>query len=240
MAKAFQLPITFPLSPKERSTLFFKLAQVGCFCIGSKLSKRFDGLGLEIVLLVACEESRFSPRLLGILIDFFSKNFSTVNPFLLAKNLSLIATPQTLGVISEFVKKINNDANLKSFFDIVLRDLKPVPWQYFYNPQTRPRPQRRLKEIMFSPQEFKLWGFWSDLDPYLKEQRPKSSPWKFNKESRRKILAELFRMHRHIQLGDYLQALGNSISRQQAYHDLQSMKGVRKTGDKRGRIYTVL
>lgn len=238
MAKPKNRPLTFPLSPKERSTLYFTLSKNGAFCVGEKRGKQFDQLPLEQLLAIACEDSRFSPRLLGVLIDFFARQYRSINPFALAAARRAIPTPQTLGVVGAFACNLCEDADLHAFFEIVLRDLKPAPWQYYYNSQTRPRPEQRADELIFSPLEFKKWGFWSNMDPFLKERRPKATPWKFSPESRQAILRDLLAKHRRIQMGDYLSALGHSISRQQAYLDLQSMKGVRKVGEKRGRFYT--
>lgn len=229
----------FPLSPQEKSTLYFKLAELGAACVGEKCTDAFDHLTAEEIIVVASETCRFSPRLLGILIDFFVQRFRGLNPFQLAALLPCIPTPQGLGVIAAFAKNVAADPDLKSFFEIVLRGIKPAPWQYFYNPQTRPRPMERMDEIVYSPQEFKQWGFWSNMDPFLKEKRPPKAAWKFTVDARKKILKDLLRQHRRIRLSDYLNALGHSISRQQAHLDLISMKGLKATGKNRGRWYSV-
>ena len=229
--------ITFPLSPKERASLYYELGKLGAFCGGEPLVRHFENLTANQLLSIACEESRFDPRLLGILIDYFSKHYRQINPFGLAKAIQKIATPQTLGVISEFAKKTHSSSDLKAFFDIVLRDIHPSPIQIYFNTQVRPRVKIITKKILYTPNEFRKWGFFSDIDPYLKEFRPKKAYWTFTSKDRQKILDDLMAQGEKFRMKDYLRALGGSITRQQAFIDLKNRKDLKKIGKNRGRVY---
>jgi hypothetical protein len=226
-----------PLSPKERSTLYSFLGELGAYCHGDKQLNTFSSLSGSEILALACEESRFDPRLLGVLIDYFSKHYQTLNPFELARAIQKIPTPQTLGVVSEFAKKVCKDLSLKAFFQIAMGNLKPIAFQSFYNNQYRPRVITLLQENLYTPKEFRIWGFYSAMDPYLKEFRPKKFPWTFKKSDRKRILKAILKEKKMIRMKDYMQALRGAVSRQQAYLDLKKEKSLRKIGTNRGRRY---
>ena len=116
--------IRFPLSPAERSSLYWRLGSLGAFCGGEIAKRNFKSLNLVEAFSIGCEESRFDPRLLGTLINLLARKFSEINPFALGMALQYLPTPQTLGVIGAFSKHLDSDPRLKAFLEIVLTGLK--------------------------------------------------------------------------------------------------------------------
>jgi len=229
--------ITFPLSPKERSTIYFQLGKLGAFCSGENYMPSLNRLPIFDILSFACEESRFDPRLLGVLIDYFAKHYPQINPFELAQSINTIPTPQTLGVVLEFSMKVNRDPELKSFAQIVLGKIQMAPFQSYFSHQYRPRVGNLIEQEIHTPWEFRKWGFIAHKEPYLKEFRPNKSPLTYPKEDRIRILRNLFKKKKNIQIKDYLCQLQGAITRQQAYQDLRNLKGIRHSGKNKGRIY---
>ena len=165
--------VTFPLSPDERATLYHLLGKNGAFCGGERRSDLFNNWALPDLLVAASEESRYDPRLMGILIHFFTQNYRKLNPFELHERLKEIPTPQTMGVIGEFAQRVDCNTDLCHFFELVLSKVEKAPYQAYYISQTRPRPLKMYETIKYTPSEFKNWGFWSQMDPFLKEFKPK-------------------------------------------------------------------
>ena len=231
--------ITYPLSLAELSSLYFQLQQNGAFCRGEN-KKHFDNLSLEEVLAIALEESRWDFRLLGILIDFFQKNFIHIKPFLLRNYIQKNKSPEVIGVIQEWVYTLNTSPDLKDFFTLLTKDLKRDDEYKLFNVGQAFILKNIQKEATSSLMQYKKWGFLCSEIPLLKENLiAEKRLHLYSKEERMNILKELLSSYGEISLQEYLKAIKNSVTRQHARLDILSYKGIKHKGTTKGSIYSI-
>ncbi len=230
---------TIPLGSGERTSVYARLAEMGArlFVPGGRPA-RLD-LSDEEILSIAAEESRFDYRLLYVLVALITDHVERFHPFRLRTAVGCMKTPAVWGVIFEFAVKVRDDVDVRSFFSIVLREVKAASPQMFYNSPLRPNPSADGRVIATTCDEFWKWGFYGNEPPLLKELKPSGPVRTFSQESRRRILRQLFREKGEIGVSDYLEALNGAVTRQQAHKDLVSFPRVRKISDRRGRRYRV-
>jgi len=77
--------------------------------------------------------------------------------------------------------------------------------------------------------EYKQWGFLSNARPVI-DSGEKQTIGKLDSNSRRNILNRLLSLKKEITLQEYLKAIYNSVSRQQALLDLKSNSSIKPTG----------
>lgn len=229
--------LTFPLSTRESHALYARLANCGARVFAERSGTLLKELSEEEVLCAAAEQSRFDYRLLYVLVALMAEHFDRFHPFRLRDAMKGVRTPAVWGVIGEFARKIQRDPNLDRFSEILEEDLQPASMQMFVSAFRAPRPEKMLAVAEKTSDEFSKWGFYSDEIPILKELKPKGKIGTYSQVTRRRILKNLFRAQRRVGVADYLEAVGHSISRQQAHKDLVSYPRVKTISDRRGRKY---
>lgn len=215
----------------DLSRLYYELARYGAPAIGMKKSWPYKTDSLEKLLALACDMVRYDPRLLGILIVFLQNSWNKVNPLKLRNELKHCQMPQAIGVIGEFVKSETKNNEIKYFFDYLTRGLEPVTGQLFFIGTYSPGSRHLEKIARRGLKEYRKWGFLSMERPVV-DLRTKRQIGSLSKESRLAILQSIVRSGR-VTIKEYLEAVGHSISRQQALSDIKSLKMLERKG--RGR-----
>lgn len=215
--------------------LYYQLAKIGAPAIGAPKKWPYfpkTPITKEALIALSCAMVRYDPRLLGILVIYFKERWQELNPLHLRREISNIGTPQTLGVIGEFVKRELRDREATYFFDYLTRGFRPVPEQLFFL-GTYPFASRYLHEAAKkSLKEYKKWGFLSSEKPVV-DLKTKRQVGSFDSTTRLKVLHALLKKKSTITLGQYLNAIDHSVSRQQALSDLSSVPKLKSYG--RGR-----
>lgn len=196
------------------SRMYYELARIGASCAGEKIDWPYEPENTEGLIALACDMSRFDPRLLGILVDYLSKHWAEINPAKLRQFYAKMKTRETVAVVGEFLLSNAKTKELQYFVSYLSAGLRPVEMQfYFHNLYAigGGLAERATEEGLY---EYKKWGF-------LACERP-GAVGSFDTASRKNILRRLFEKKGEISLKDYLNALKFSISRQQALLDIRS------------------
>ncbi|MFH1829578.1 MAG: hypothetical protein ABH871_02210 [Pseudomonadota bacterium] len=210
--------------------MYYELAQRGAISVGEKRSWPYDAQNLEELFCLGAEMSRFDPRLFDILVAFLDKNWSDLNPSQLRSHYAEMRTPQTIAIMAEFLLGQQALPDEKQYFLEYLQEgLKPVPLQLFYQYLYTPGGNLMRRAVESSLREYKRWGFLAREAPVL-DEAGRLTIGSHDADSRRNILIRLLEKRRRIRLAEYIAALDNRISRQQALLDMKSIKGVRLEG----------
>jgi len=177
---------------------------------------------------------RFDARLLSILVQYVVDHFSELDPQRLRTALKAVSTPQALLVVLEFAKEASRESELAYFVNYVgagFNKLRPQA-QYFIDsgvPGNRTS-QRRLGRNL---RAFARWGFIGSERPTA-NAFTKQTVGRYDARTRAVILNDLLKANPSVSLAEYLNAVDESISRQQALQDLKRHKGLKVRGSGRG------
>jgi len=217
-------------STKHLSRMYYELGKIKANCVGMKSSWPYKAIkNREHLLALACDMSRYDPRLFEILVNYFYSHWQEINPASLRSFYNKMKTPQVICVLGEFVKQMSSDKETIFYFDYLAVGLKSVPIQYFFFDLYSPGGQlakQAVEECLF---EYKQWGFLSNARPVI-DSGEKQTIGKLDSNSRRNILNRLLSLKKEITLQEYLKAIYNSVSRQQALLDLKSNSSIKPTG----------
>lgn len=222
--------------PKEGhlARAYFELAQRGAPATGKKTPWPYKPENVEELFCLTADMSRYDPRLFSILVSFLAAQWSQLNPLKVRQYYTRMKSPQTVAVMTEFLLKQPADHEEASYlFEYLKVGLKPVSLQYFYHHLYLPGSDLAARAMEGSLEEYKRWGFLAREAPVLdmKTRRPIGT---LGATARLHILRELLQRRHQISIAEYLQALGNLISRQQALIDLKSCSEAKLVGQGRG------
>ncbi|MCE9625442.1 MAG: hypothetical protein K8R69_08340, partial [Deltaproteobacteria bacterium] len=210
----------------------FELAKLGANCSGEKKPWPYKPHDQEELLALAAEMSRFDPRLLSILAEYFMLHWREISPQKLRACYDKMETPQTLAVIAEFVKAAAGDPELRYFADYLQKGLKKLPFQLYFRDLYVPGGELSRRAADESLSQFKKWGFFARESPSV-DVFKKVSVGSMDAASRINLLRRLFQTKKSLSLRDYMGALQHSISRQQALQDFAKIAALR--GGRQGR-----
>ncbi len=222
------------LSPPDTDTLsraYYELSRLGAAASGEKTDWPYDPKSKEELIALCADLSRYDPRLFGILVEYLLKHWQEVSPQALRAQYPRMNTPETVAVLAEFLKGAGVDDERKYFAEYLQRGLRPVPPQLFFKDIYAPGGKLSRRSIEESLAEYKRWGFHSRETPTIDVYK-KTALGSFDADSRWNILHKLFEERPELRLGDYLEAVRGSITRQQALNDLKKI--ARVAGSKRG------
>lgn len=229
--------MTMPLKSEELSSIYYELGKCGAFARGQNFGC-YKGFSLEEVLQVALEASRWDINLLYILVDFLAFHLRKIRLFYFRELIGKSKTPQTLAIALEFAKKLNKSPEFNEFYHFMIKKIKPVKTFRLYNLGRLFIIENLREDALCSLREYKKWGFLCKELPILKHHKIKKKNT-LSKNQRIDILAKLFNNKREIKLSDYMEGVGNSVTRQQAHRDILNFKNVKWDGEKRGRRYFI-
>ena len=210
--------------------MYYELAKHGAIGVGDDRAWPYDPQNLEDLFCLGAEMSRHDPRLFDILVTFLNKYWKGINPVHLRSHYPRMRTPQTIAVMAEFLlgQQVIPDEK-RYFLEYLQEGLEPVPLQLFYEHLYRPGGNLMRSAVETSLREYKRWGVLGREAPLLDEAGRRTIGSR-DADSRRNILLGLLEKRRRIRLSDYIEALDNRISRQQALIDMKSVEGVRLEG----------
>lgn len=211
-----------PPNEKHLTRLYFELSQAGAHCMGEKADWPYVLKNLESLLALSAEMSRYDPRLLSILSDFFTKHFLQIRPQRLRSYYAKMQTPQTIAVIAEFAKQTSSNPELTYFMDYLQKGLQAVAIQLYFKNLYSPGGKMMQRASEESLAQYKKWGFLALESPSVDIYQKKTVGYP-DADSRRNILKRLFQEKKEVRMKDYLNRLGGKISRQQALKDLESL-----------------
>ncbi|MBI2342535.1 MAG: hypothetical protein HYU98_07380 [Deltaproteobacteria bacterium] len=185
------------------------------------------------MLALACEMSRFDPRLFGILVSYFLQNWRKINPVDIRLHYKDMACPQTIAVVGEFVTAVAKDNELIFFIQYLNRGLFPVAYQFYFHNLYAPGGKLAARAVEEGLCEFKKWGFFACERPVI-NLSTRETAGSLDAASRLNILKGIVKEKKEISIGDYLEATRNSISRQQALLDIKESGLVIRVGNGRG------
>ncbi len=216
--------------------MYFELSQEGAACSGSKASWPYRPRSLEEKIALAAELSRYDPRLLGILVEFFLKHWRKISAQTLRHFYPQMDTPQTLGVITEFCRHASPDKELHYFMIYLQQGLKKVPFQFYFQNIYTPGGKLAKAAAERSLSEYKRWGFFAREAPTIDVHR-KTTVGRWDRNTRLVFLKKLFEKKTTLRVSDYQRALERPLSRQQALKDLQSIAQLKKGTGGRGALW---
>lgn len=222
-----------PPTTAHLSRMYFELAKIGAMSAGEKKPWAYKIKDREELIALACDMSRFDPRLVDILVGYFIRHSRELNPARLRSYYSKMKSPQTVAVITEFMAGEIHEDEAVFFIQYLCMGLKPVNYQfYFYNLYSPggTLAQRAAEEGIY---EYRKWGFFARERPVV-DPTKKRCVGSFNSISRRNILKRLIGEKKEIGLKDYLEALEYSVSRQQALSDIKNSGLAKCVGMGRG------
>ena len=218
-----------PPTTGHLSRLYFELAQIGANSAGEKLPWNFDPSCKEELLAIACDMSRYDPRLVDIVVEYLVRSWEDTNPAALRRYYKEMDCPQTVAVIMEFFVTAVTDNEAVYFAQYLTLGLTSVPTQFYFHDLYAiggKLAKRASEEGLY---EYKKWGFLACERPVVNAQNKEASGT-FDNIARRNILNRILTEKSEISLNDYLSALKFSISRQQALLDIKAA-GLTKKGD---------
>ncbi len=217
--------------------LYFELAQLGAPCVGAKAHWQFKPLKKEELLALSFEWVRYDPRLLSILIIYLKDHYSGLNPYALRQLITKNDSPQTVGVIGEFIKQINQDPELKFFFDYLIQGFSQKNHELFFVGLHPVGSKKSEMAAMKSLKEYSKWGFLGIEKPIV-DLTTKKTIGSYEASYRKRVLKNLLNRNKKVSLSFYLDAIHNSISRQQALYDLKHFFSLKLMGKGRGAYWT--
>jgi hypothetical protein len=218
---------------KDLARIYFELSEIGARSLGKKCRWPYPKMDKYALLVLAAEMSRYDPRLLGILVEYFIDHWRDINPVKLRRLYTEMKNPEVFGVVGEFLRNTTDDKEVAPYFYHLIDGLKPAPLQFYFHGLYRVGGRLAKRAAESSLAEYKRWGFLASEQPILggKLKRPIGT---LDKDSRINLLRDLIEKKEVITISDYLKLLGHTISRQQALIDLNKCGFARKFGQGRG------
>ena len=217
----------------QLSRLYDELGRIGAACVGAHRAWPYGKPDRLELLKLASEMLRYDPRLLTILVTYCLAHFPEINPTAIRAFYDSLPMPQVWGVIAEFMLSATEDRETRYWAEYLQRGMLPAPLQFFYHHLYRPGGPLSTQAIEGGLSEYKRWGFLACERPTIDAQTRRTvGSW--DKTARLNILSRLLRGRKEVRLSDYMRALHQSISRQQALADLKSMERLVQEGHGRG------
>lgn len=228
-----------PLDVRKMARLYWELSRRKAYCTGVKYPWRFSRLSLGDLLVLALAQSRFDPRLLAVLVDFFRKDLPGLDPIAFKEVLRRQGLLPVMAVVGEWILSQGIGGVVRDRIDFWQVGVAPVPVQLFYR-NLYPLGGRKMAEaVAHTPWPFKKWGFLAADFPFLKEKTFSERVYLYDPSARLEMLRDLARERQRFTLKDYLNKIRFSVSRQQALQDLNGVSWICKMAKGKGRYYTL-
>lgn len=228
--------ITIP-TESHLSRAYYELAQLGARAAGARRAWPYRPGPPEELLALCADLSRYDPRLLDIMVEFWARTWQDWHPIRLRAAMRTMTCPQCVGVVMEFLTTIHPDDECRWYGEYLVRGLRPAPSQLYFHHLASPGGPVMERTVMEGLKEFRRWGFIANHRPTI-AQANKQTIGHYDSSTRRQLLQRWLREQPRITIREYLHVVHHSISRQQAYLDLQSYSGIRPEGRGRGARWT--
>lgn len=218
----------------ELERLYEELAKIGAPSVGRHRPWRYRPESREALVALAGEMLRHDPRLLTILLQLFLLRWRDLNPLELRLQMARMRWPQALGVVLGFVRLATSDPELRHFADYLMAGWPRLgTGERFFFDAERPGSRTAERRLGRNLAPYAEWGFVGTERP-IADAASKRTVGRYDARTRRAILLDLVKRRGAITLGDYLQAVDRSITRQQALADLRRSADLELVGRGRG------
>lgn len=215
------------------SRAYYELAQLGARAAGAQRAWPYRPTAPEELLALCADLSRYDPRLLDILVEFWARTWQDWHPIRLRAAMRTMTCPQSVGVLMAFLTTIHLDTECLWYGEYLARGLRPVPTQLYFHHLATPGGAVMDRIVMEGLAEFRRWGFIANHRPTI-AQANKQTIGHYDRHARHHLLQQWLHKQPRITIREYLGLVHHSISRQQAYLDLQSDPDIRPEGRGRG------
>ena len=192
--------------------------------------------------------TRFDSRLGEICVDYLATHWKNLNPLQLRNAFLTQPWKAVFGVLTEFTEirlMANSELSLfKAWKSLVLDGVEKANWEQFFIGKRRIAGNSMLEDAQFAIEEYKKWGYLSREVLITKSSVTVAPPDRCNAKkfsysiaTRKQILKKLLEFHPRITTGQYLDAIGQSISKRQAERDLSASGILKLVGKTKGRYY---
>ena len=223
-------------TPADLERLYWELAQRGAPTVGRRRAWPYQPRTLEALLALAAEMLRYDPRLLGALVQLVVEREASIDPRALRAVMSEMRWPQSLLVVFELAKEATAERELHYMADYVAkghRRLDP-PERLFIDAEVPGSRLARRKQGR-NLRAYSRWGLLGTERPTVDAFR-KRTVGRLDTASRRGLAERLLAERGEVSMADYLEAVGEGISRQQGASDLRAL-GLVPTGRGRGAVW---
>ena len=176
----------------------------------------------ELVCLLA-EMARYDARLLGALVELCLERWTALSPMALREAMRRMRRPQAWCVVVEFAREGGHDRELSLWANHVTALWPRVdPVEHFFVDDVRPGERSAARRAGRALAAYARWGFLAVERPTIDPHR-KVRLGRYDARSRQAILAALVERTPSVTLAEYLEAIDQSVTRQQAIVDLQRL-----------------
>jgi hypothetical protein len=223
-----------PPSQPELERLYFELAQEGGNSVGQKRPWRYRPDSFEALLALAGEMLRYDARLLSILVQLLVARWQDTNPIRLRTLMRTMRWPEALLVAIEFAKQASDDPEFRYIAEYLAAGFARMePAERFFMDAERPGSRIAERKMGRNLAAYSRWGFVGSERP-IADPVSKRALGRYDVQTRRTILRELIERRGELSLAEYLDAVDQAISRQQALADLRSTPELVLRGHGRG------
>ncbi len=210
-----------PPTQADLERLYRELAELGAPCVGRASEWPYSPKSSEELLILAGEMLRFDPRLLSILLQFSLEHWRELNPIALRDGMHRMRWPQALLVVFEFAREATKDSELRYLIDYLGAGFgRLAPAERFFLDAERPGSRMGRRKAGRNLKALGRWGFIGSERPTV-SIASKRRVGGFDASTRALVRARLADRRGPFSLREYIDALDEGISRQQAYLDLR-------------------
>ena len=204
----------------ELERLYHELGCIGAPAVGQLSPWPYGPAGVEPLLALSSEMLRYDPRLLSILLQWIVEHWQGINPLHLRRAMQEMRWPQALLVVFEFAKQATRDRELRYLGDYLAAGVLRInPVERFFMDTERPANRMAQRKAGKNLKAYKRWGFIATERPTV-SVTTKQLVGTYDANSRALVRRKLAGRRGSFTLREYLDALDDAISRQQAYQDL--------------------
>ncbi len=222
-----------PPNTTDLERLYHELARRGAPAVGRASDWPYDLESDAHLLALAGDMLRYDPRLLSILLEWILKAWRTFDLIRVRQWMHRMRWPQALLVVLEFARQAERtDRELRYAIDYLGAGFAPLsPPERFFLGMDRPGSRRAQQRQHRTLAPYSRWGFLGVERPTA-DAFTKRTVGRYDASTRRRIARDLA-ARGPFTLSAYLDAVDNSITRQQARADLVAA-GLKLEGHGRG------
>ncbi|RLB47202.1 MAG: hypothetical protein DRJ42_25940 [Deltaproteobacteria bacterium] len=209
-----------PTQP-DLERLYYELERIGAPSVGRRAPWPYEPATKEALAGLAGEMLRYDPRLLSVLLQLFLEGWMELNPLALRTVMQTMRWPQALLVVLEFARAATRDVELRYFADYLGAGfVRMSPAERFFLDAERPGSRMARRKSGRNFKAYARWGFIGTERPTA-NATSKRLVGSYDTTSRAWVRRQLADRRGPFKVSEYLDALDDAISRQQAYKDLR-------------------
>lgn len=228
-----------PPAMEELERLYHELALLGAPSVGRRRRWSYRPANPEELVALAGEMLRYDARLLTVLLQLLLAAWPTLNPLELRRQLARMRWPQALLVVLEFARIADGDRELRFFADYLAAGWRRIdPPERFFLDDANPASRSAARRLGRNLAPYSRWGFIGIERPVadMATRRPLGN---YDAATRRRILDDIVERRGRVTISEYLEAMDEAVSRQQALEDLRRHGRLAVSGRGRGAVWLV-